>query len=102
MDGIFLRSLEGLEDPPQVPSEGEVWQWLRGEKEAIKYEILSDGPLCRSAMNGAQGGEASVTPPRAIGSPAARDQSRADLEVFEVPSRQFRIRNPSIVFSLKK
>ena len=66
MDAIFLRSLEGLEDPPLVPTGGEVSEWLQGEKEAVAYEILSDGPLCQTAIGGVHEAEASEESGRQI------------------------------------
>jgi RNA polymerase-binding transcription factor DksA len=66
MDGIFLQSLEGLGDAPLVPTGGEVWEWLQGEKEAVAHEILSDGPLCQTALSGVQEAEASEESGRQI------------------------------------
>ncbi len=66
MEAIFLRSLEGLEDPPLVPTGGEIWECLQGEKEAVACEILSDGPLCQTAIGGVQEAEVSEESGRQI------------------------------------
>ena len=58
MDAIFLRSLEGLEDPPLVPTGDEGWEWLRGDKEVVEDETLSEGLLCQTAIGRVQEAEA--------------------------------------------
>ncbi len=59
MDGILLQSVEGLGDAPPVRTGCEIWEWLQGEKEEVAREILSEGPLCQTAVSGVQEAEAS-------------------------------------------
>jgi len=59
MDGIFLQSVEGLGDAPLARTGGEIWEWLQGEKEDLGHELLSEGPLCQTAVSGVQEAEAS-------------------------------------------
>ena len=59
MDGILLQTVEGLGDAPLVPTGGEIWEWLQGEKEEVAQELLSEGPLCQPAVSGVQEAEAS-------------------------------------------
>jgi RNA polymerase-binding transcription factor DksA len=59
MDGILLQTVEGLGDAPLVPTGGEIWEWLQGEKEEVAQGLLSDGPLCQPAVSGVQEVEAS-------------------------------------------
>ena len=58
MDGILLQTVEGLGDPPLVRTGCEIWEWLQGEKEEVAHELLSDGPLCQTAVSGVQEAEA--------------------------------------------
>jgi RNA polymerase-binding transcription factor DksA len=58
MDGILLQTVEGLEDAPLVRTGCEIWEWLQGEKEEVAHELLSEGPLCRTAVSGVQEAEA--------------------------------------------
>ena len=60
MDGILLQTVEGLGDAPLAPTGGEIWEWLQGEKEEVAQELLSDGPLCQTAVSGVQEAEASL------------------------------------------
>jgi hypothetical protein len=48
MDGMLLQTVEGLGDAPMVPTGGEIWEWLQGEKEEVAQELLSEGPLCQT------------------------------------------------------
>jgi RNA polymerase-binding transcription factor DksA len=57
MDGMLLQTVEGLGDAPLVPTGGEIWEWLQGEKEEVARELLSDGPLCQPAVSGVQEAE---------------------------------------------
>ena len=59
MDGILLQSAEGLGDAPLVRTGCEIWEWLQGEKEEVAQELLSEGPLCQTAVSGVQEAEAS-------------------------------------------
>jgi RNA polymerase-binding transcription factor DksA len=59
MDGILLQSVEGLGDAPLVRTGCEIWEWLQGEKEEVAQELLSEGPLCQTAVSGVQEAEAS-------------------------------------------
>ena len=59
MDGMLLQTVEGLGDPPPVSMGGEIWEWLQGEKEEIAHEIMVEGPLCQTAVIGAEEAEAS-------------------------------------------
>ena len=36
----------------------EIWEWLQGEKDEVTHEILSEGPLCQTAVSGVQEAEA--------------------------------------------
>jgi RNA polymerase-binding transcription factor DksA len=58
MDGILLQTVEGLGDPPLIRTGCEIWEWLQGEKEEVAHELLSDGPLCQTAVSGVQEAEA--------------------------------------------
>lgn len=58
MDGILLQTVEGLGDAPLVRTGGETWEWLQGEKEEVASEILSEGPLCQTAVSGVHEAEA--------------------------------------------
>lgn len=59
MDGILLESVEGLGEAPLNPTGPEIWERLQDEKKAIAREILSEGPLCQTAVSGVQEAEAS-------------------------------------------
>jgi len=59
MDGMLLQSVEGLENAPMIRTGGESWEWLQGEKEEVSGEILSEGPICQTAVSGVQEAEAS-------------------------------------------
>ena len=59
MDGLLLQTVEGLGDAPLVRTGCEIWEWLQGEKEEVAREILSEGPLCQTAVSGVQEAEAS-------------------------------------------
>ena len=58
MDGILLQTVEGLGDAPLARSGCEIWEWLQGEKEEVAQELLAGGPLCQTAVSGAQEAEA--------------------------------------------
>ncbi|MDX6445647.1 MAG: hypothetical protein QOH71_2721 [Blastocatellia bacterium] len=58
MDGLLLQTVEGLGDAPLVRTGCEIWEWLQGEKEEVAGEILSEGPLCQTAVSGVQEAEA--------------------------------------------
>jgi RNA polymerase-binding transcription factor DksA len=58
MDGLLLQTVEGLGDAPLVRTGCEIWEWLQGEKEEVAREILSEGPLCQTAISGVQEAEA--------------------------------------------
>jgi RNA polymerase-binding transcription factor DksA len=58
MDGLSLQTIEGLGDAPLVRTGCEIWEWLQGEKEEVAREILSEGPLCQTAVSGVQDAEA--------------------------------------------
>ena len=66
MDGMLLQTVEGLGEAPLVRTGGEIWEWLQGEKEEVAREILSDGPLCQTAVSGVQEAEASEESGRQI------------------------------------
>jgi RNA polymerase-binding transcription factor DksA len=59
MDGMLLQTVEGLGDAPLVRTGGEIWEWLQGEKEEVAHELVSEGPLCQTAVSGVQEAEAS-------------------------------------------
>jgi RNA polymerase-binding transcription factor DksA len=59
MDGLLLQTVEGLGDAPLLRTGSEIWEWLQGEKEEVAREILSEGPLCQTAVSGVQEAEAS-------------------------------------------
>ena len=59
MDGLLLQTVEGLGDAPLVRTGCEIWEWLQSEKEEVAREILAQGPLCQTAVNGVQEAEAS-------------------------------------------
>ena len=59
MDGILLQTVEGLGDAPLIRTGCEIWEWLQGEKEEVGYELLSEGPLCQTALSGVREAEAS-------------------------------------------
>jgi RNA polymerase-binding transcription factor DksA len=59
MDGLLLQTVEGLGDDSRLRTGGAIWEWLQGEKEEVAHEILSEGPLCQSAVSGVQEAEAS-------------------------------------------
>lgn len=59
MDSLLLQTVEGLGDAPLVRTGCEIWEWLQGEKEEVAREILSEGPLCQTAVSGVQEAEAS-------------------------------------------
>lgn len=59
MDGILLESVEGLGEAPLNPTGPEIWERLQGEKKAVAREILSEGPLCQTAVSRVQEAEAS-------------------------------------------
>jgi len=67
MDGMLLETVEGLGDAPMVPTGGEIWEWLQGEKEEVAQELLSEGPLCQTGVAGVQEAE-------------ALDESRREIE----------------------
>ena len=50
IDGLFLQTVEGLGDPP--PTGLEIWECLQSEKEEVTGDILSEGPLCQTAVSG--------------------------------------------------
>jgi len=52
-DGILLKSIEGLGDSPLTRTEGEIWEYLQGEKEEVARELLS-GPLLHPEVGGRQ------------------------------------------------
>jgi len=58
MDGLLLQTVEGLGDAPLMRTGCEIWEWLQGEKEEVTHEILSEGPLCQTAVSGVQEAEA--------------------------------------------
>jgi RNA polymerase-binding transcription factor DksA len=58
MDGLLLQTVEGLGDAPLVRTGCEIWEWLQGEKEEVARDILSEGPLCHTAVSGVQEAEA--------------------------------------------
>ena len=58
MDGLLLQTVEGLGDAPLIRTGCEIWEWLQGEKEKVTREILSEGPLCQTAVSGVQETEA--------------------------------------------
>lgn len=60
IDGMLLQTVEGLGDAPPGPTGYEIWENLQGEKEEVATEILTEGPLCRTAANGPQEVEASA------------------------------------------
>ena len=59
MDGILLQTAEGLGDAPLVRTGCETWERLQGEKEEVAQELLSEGPLCQTAVSGVQEAEPS-------------------------------------------
>jgi RNA polymerase-binding transcription factor DksA len=66
MDGLLLQTVEGLGDAPLLKTGCEIWEWLQGEKEEVSGEILSEGPLCQTAVSGVQDAEASEESRRQI------------------------------------
>ena len=46
MDGILLRSVEGLGHSPFVDEPGETWERLQAQKEEVSRHLLAEGTLC--------------------------------------------------------
>ena len=65
MDGMLLQTVEGLGEP-LVPTGCEIWEWLQSEKEEVTREMLSEGPLCDTAVSGVQEAEPSEESGREI------------------------------------
>ena len=88
MDGILLESVEGLGDAPLVPTGGEIWEWLQGEKEEVAQELLSDGPLCQTAVSGVQDREAAEENSREI---EWRHRAQMEARLREINDAQDRL-----------
>jgi RNA polymerase-binding transcription factor DksA len=65
-DGMFLQSVEGLDNSPFIATGGEVWECLQGQKEEVSQELLAEGPLCQNEAGGLRENEASATNGREI------------------------------------
>ncbi len=88
MDGILLQTVEGLEDAPVVRTGGEIWEWLQGQKEEVAHELLSDGPLCQTAVAGVQEAEASEENAREI---EWRHRGQLEARLREINDAQDRL-----------
>lgn len=88
MDGILLQTVEGLGDAPLVRTGCEIWEWLQGEKEEVAREILSEGPLCQTAVSGVQEAEASEENGREI---EWRHRGQLEARLREINDAQDRL-----------
>ena len=88
MDGILLQTVEGLGDAPLVRSGCEIWEWLQGEKEEVAHELLSEGPLCQTVLDGAEEAEASEENRREI---EWRHRGQLEARLREINDAQDRL-----------
>jgi RNA polymerase-binding protein DksA len=88
MDGILLQTVEGLGDAPQVRTGCQIWEWLQGEKEEVAQELLSEGPLCQTAVSGVQEAEASEESGRQI---EWRHRGQLEARLREINDAQDRL-----------
>jgi RNA polymerase-binding protein DksA len=88
MDGTLLQTVEGLGDAPSVRTGYEIWEWLQGEKEEVAQELLSEGPLCQTAVSGAQEAEASEESGREI---EWRHRGQLEARLREINDAQDRL-----------
>jgi len=88
MDGILLQTVEGLGDAPLVRTGCEIWEWLQGEKEELAHDLLSEGPLCQTAVSGVQEAEASEENGREI---EWRHRGQLEARLREVNDAQDRL-----------
>jgi DnaK suppressor protein len=88
MDGILLQTVEGLGDAPPVLTGCEIWEWLQGEKEEVAHELLSEGPLCQTAVSGVQEAEASEENGREI---EWRHRGQLEARLREINDAQDRL-----------
>ena len=88
MDGILLQTVEGLGDAPEVGTGCEIWELLQGEKEEVAREILSEGPLCQTALSGVQEAEASEENGREI---EWRHRGQLEARLREINDAQDRL-----------
>jgi DnaK suppressor protein len=88
MDGILLQTVEGLGDAPLARTGCEIWEWLQGEKEEVAHELLSEGPLCQTAVSGPQETEASEENGREI---EWRHRGQLEARLREINDAQDRL-----------
>ena len=91
MDGILLQTVEGLGEVPEAPlvrTGCEIWEWLQGEKEELAHELLSEGPLCQTAVSGVQEAEPSEENAREI---EWRHRGQLEARLREINDAQDRL-----------
>jgi RNA polymerase-binding transcription factor DksA len=88
MDGVLLQTIEGLGDPPLMRTGAEIWEWLQGEKEEVTQEILSEGPLCQTALGGVQEAEPPLEVEREI---EWRHRGQMEVRLREIINAQDRL-----------
>lgn len=85
---MLLQTVEGLGDAPLIRYGGEIWEWLQGEKEEVSHELLSEGPLCQTAVSGVQEAEPSEENWREI---EWRHRSHLEARLREINDAQDRL-----------
>jgi RNA polymerase-binding protein DksA len=80
--------MEGLGDAPLVRTGCEIWEWLQCEKEKVAHELLSEGPLCQTAVSGVQEAEASEENGREI---EWRHRGQLEARLREINDAQDRL-----------
>ena len=58
-DALLLPRTQPPGTSPFIDSGGETWNWLQNLKEEVSYDLLQEGPLCRSEILGLREGEES-------------------------------------------
>ena len=54
IDGLFLQSVEGLEDGLLVRMSEKAWPPLQGQKQALTVDLLASAPRCQNTVSGLQ------------------------------------------------
>jgi RNA polymerase-binding transcription factor DksA len=88
IDGILLQTIEGLGDDPAIRTGSGIWEWLQNEKAEVTSEILREGPLCQTAVEGMLEAEASEENGREI---EWRHRGQMEARLREVNDAQDRL-----------